>query len=439
MASSFTKKRYYEKPGDGDSDWGSGYNRNFDALEEDLSHTGSKFKKALNRENVFSSRERWEQLDMRSAQGGGTTADNSFVGMTFDGKYLYYPAQGSDTFIRFDTTGNFRDITSWEQMRMSSAQGAAALDDAYIWANFDGRYVYYGPHDADTFIRYDTSGAFTDITAWEQMALSSGQGGGAVNNAFSAVIFDGKYIYYCPQGSDTFVRFDTTEDFDAIASWEQIRVISGMGANVALPSSTYLGATFDGRYVYYAASFVNTAPRFDTTGDFTDITSWEQIAVSSSQGGARLDQNFFGACFDGRHVYFNPDNGNSMVRFDVLGTFTDITDWEQIALASAQGAAAVDDSHAHVIFDGRYLYYSAKDSATFIRYDSTADFTDITSWQQVNQGSAQGSAATLDGYTGCGFDGYYVYFCPTDSDTFIRFRANTTPNPSPTEYGNTSS
>ncbi len=38
MTSSFTNRRNYEKPADGDGDWGSGYNRNSDVLEEDFSY-----------------------------------------------------------------------------------------------------------------------------------------------------------------------------------------------------------------------------------------------------------------------------------------------------------------------------------------------------------------------------------------------------------------
>ncbi|GAH63035.1 unnamed protein product, partial [marine sediment metagenome] len=47
----------------------------------------------------------------------------------------------------------FTTPTDWQQMNMSTAQGAAELDDAYIGATFDGRYVYFVPYSSDTFLR----------------------------------------------------------------------------------------------------------------------------------------------------------------------------------------------------------------------------------------------------------------------------------------------
>ncbi len=429
MASSFTRKRNLEKPTVSDADWGTGTNANYDTLEDELSFTSTRLKNKLQGQNTIRATDRWEQIALNSATG---VAIENFAtgGLTFDGRYVYYGAGAMDVMTRYDTTARFRDITSWVQMDQRSAQGSSDVSGGLAVSQFDGRYLYCA--SADTFIRYDTTAVFTDLTSWAQMAVDSAQGSTGATG-FSGGTFDGRYWYHPPTDSDTVVRYDTTGVFTAIASWEQFALSSAMGA--AAVNSAYFGSTFDGKYVYFCPGVSDTFIRYDTTTSFTAIASWDQLRVRSGIGGTAGD-NFNGMIFDGRHVYYSPIVSQTIVRFDGQGTFTDITNWEQIRVRSAHGAGA-DNTYIGGVCDGRYVYFTVQSSDTFIRFDSTEAFTDVASWEQINVGSAIGGA-TLDFASRFGtFDGNYIYLGPADADSVIRFRANTTNNPiAPVEYEN---
>ena len=113
----------------------------------------SPLKKSLNSQNTFSSAQKWEQMSMSSAQGIASL-DSAYIGCTFDGRYIYFTPLNSDTFVRYDSTQSFATSASWQQIAMSSAQGGAALDVAYLGCTFDGKYVYFTAVNSDTFIRF---------------------------------------------------------------------------------------------------------------------------------------------------------------------------------------------------------------------------------------------------------------------------------------------
>ncbi|MCK5014157.1 MAG: hypothetical protein KAS66_10095, partial [Candidatus Omnitrophica bacterium] len=148
----------------------------------------------------------WSRMNMSTAQGGAEV-DDAYDGISFDGRYVYYIPRDSDTFVRFDTQGVFTTAGDWDRMNMSTAQGGAELDDGYIGACFDGRYIYYVPHDSDTFLRFDTQGVFTTAGDWSHMNVSTAQGGALLDSVYAGASFDGRYVYYVPRNSDTFVRF----------------------------------------------------------------------------------------------------------------------------------------------------------------------------------------------------------------------------------------
>ncbi len=430
MTSSFTRKRNLEKPAGGDNDWGTGTNANFDKLEDELSYTSSKLKNRLHGQNTFGATDKWEQFQVFSAQGG-TTGGTEWSGIMFDGRYMYYCPGDPETFMRYDTTARFRDITSWEQIAQSSGTGGTS-NDVFSDMVFDGRYLYFQPRNSDSFVRFDTTGVFTDITSWTQMAAASGNGGTSPTSAyFLGIAFDGRHVYYSPRNADSFVRYDTTAVFTDITSWEQIPMSSGQGA-VSL-NDAYGSATCDGRFVYYVPFRSDTFVRFDGQGAFTDITSWEQLAQSSGLL-ATVDAAHGRAVFDGRHVYYSCATASlTFPRFDTTGAFTDITNWEQMRQSSAQGGTLTNTGFGGGTFDGRYLYFSSRDNRTFVRYDTTETYTDITAWEQMDSSSAIPSVG--DGsQVQAAFDGFYVYFVPFTGVTLTRFRANTTTSRSPTEY-----
>jgi len=405
-----------------------------------FSSTPSKLKNALNGANTFNSTNTWDRMPLSSGIGAAALDSAFNGGCAFDGQYVYYCPLDSATFVSYDTTMAFTSIDAWEQIAMSSVQGAAALTTAYLGVVFDGRYMYFVPFNSDTFIRYNTKKAFTSTASWEQVAMQTAfNGSAAVDLAFASATFDGRYVYYSAYNSDTFVRYDTTGSFAAASGWSQMLMSSAQGGTAV--DAAYQASTFDSRYVYFcpraSASFI----RYDTTASFTAIASWTQIALSSGQGGAASDADqFHGSTFDGRYVYYIPENSDTFVRFDTTKSFTSITSWQQATFANAVGSAAFDAAFIGATFDGRYVYAGPSNSDTLIRFDTTqTTFNSSASWQQVSFSNAVGNANPGGGFGSLAFDGYYVYWAPRNSDTFIRFCGNNTAYRSPTEYAQVSS
>jgi predicted outer membrane protein len=386
-------------------------------------------RKYIDNYTKISKESNWNRMSMSTAQGA-TVLDAAYTGASFDGRYIYYVPYNSDTFVRFDTQGtSFTTAADWQKISMSTAQGAAALDEAYRGASFDGRYIYYVPYSSDTFIRFDTQGtSFTTAADWQQMSMSTAQGAAALDVVYQGASFDGRYIYYVPRNSDTFVRFDTQgTSFTTAADWQKMSMSTAQGA--AELDNAYIGASFDGRYIYYVPYSSDTFIRFDTQGtSFTTAADWQQMSMSTAQGAAALDNAYFGASFDGRYIYYVPYNSDTFVRFDTQGTsFTTAADWQKMSMSTAQGAAALDSAYFGASFDGRYIYYVPLNSDTFVRFDTQGtSFTTAADWQKMSMSTAQGATVLDAAYTGASFDGRYIYYVPFYSDTFVRVQAMNT-------------
>ncbi|MCH7931507.1 MAG: hypothetical protein IH906_04770 [Proteobacteria bacterium] len=122
----------------------------------------------------------------------------------------------------------------------------------------------------------------------------------------------------------------------------------------------YFGAVFDGRHVYWCP--IRSGPdrdsvhgrvlRYDTHGDFRDPASYEAFDASYTDG--LHTSGFYGGAFDGRYVIFNPrdDGGNHhsrFLRYDTHADFKDPASWDAFD-------AGLPNSGQGVAFDGRYLY-----------------------------------------------------------------------------------
>jgi hypothetical protein len=260
---------------------------------------------------------------------------------------------------------------NWERMSMSTALGAVVLDNAYVGATFDdGRYIYYAPYSADTFLRFDSQGQFTTAGNWEQMSMSTAIGA-MVNASFMHNIFDGRYIYFSPCNSDTFVRFDTKgTSFTTVADWQKMNMSTAQGG--AEEDNDYMGVEFDGRYVYYAPAWSDTLIRFDTQGtSFTTIGDWEKLYLSDVIE-TIVNNAFRGSTFDGRYIYYIPFGAATFVRFDTQGTsFITINDWQTMSQSIAQSGNALTTAYWGVVYDNKYVYFVPWNSDTFLRVLAT--------------------------------------------------------------------
>ncbi|MEO8874193.1 MAG: hypothetical protein ABI461_01295 [Polyangiaceae bacterium] len=260
---------------------------------------------------------------------------------------------------------------------------------------------------------------FTDKALWQfyDFSVLLGQADANIPIGFLGAVFDGKYMYYTPTGhattgtstSDNYdmLRFDTGAAFDAPTSYSAVN-LGFLGTGLA-----YVGATFDGRFVYPAPYVGAPFTRLDTKGSFGDIdASWNFGSTSTSAQ--------FGAIFDGNNVYYAPISAGRVTRLDThdggLGTF-DIS--------------AIDGGgHAYqgVVFDGRYAYFvpsapSGPGNASHVlRLDTQADFNAPTSWTTFDTSTLDPKAQD---FTGGVFDGRYLYLAPTSTNiatpTDVRF------------------
>lgn len=263
---------------------------------------------------------------------------------------------------------------AWTFFDASSVSSAAK---GFAGTVFDGRYLYLIPYfDPDSHglvTRYDTHATFLSAEAWTTFDLS------VVNEkarGFVSGTFDGRYMYLAPFSnelgySSTFVRYDTTANFQEGASW------SSFDTTTIDPNALgYRGAVFDGRYVYFVPAYNWTfgphgdIARFDTHGAFGDQTAWTTFDISTFDPAAR---GFTGGIFDGRYVTFVPSGTSGVVaRYDTLATFAARAAWDLLDLTTVSPKAKGFYSGG---FDGRYIYLAeywdgAEPNGLVVRFDA---------------------------------------------------------------------
>lgn len=370
----------------------------------------------------------WETMSMSTAQGGAAV-NSAYYGSIFDGRYIYFGCYSSLSFIRFDTTQLFQTAAAWEKMSHSTVYGHSQISVTRSGV-FDGRYVYFAPDSSTTFVRFDTTQGFTVVGAWEKASASSvlGVSVGASASLYWGAGFDGRYVYFAPQNSDTFVRYDTfTSLFTVAISWEKMSMSTAQGA--AVLDSAYPTCLFDGRYIYFVPLNSDTFLKYDTTLSFTNSSAWSRISMSTIVGASPIDTAFLGGCFDGRYIYYSPLASNTHIRFDTTKLFTNSLAWEKISISTAQGSSMATYAYVDTIFDGRYVHYGSAYVRTMIRFDTTQLFVNSSAWNTVSMSTVLGAAGVDDAFVAPVFDGKYVYFTASSSDTFLRVLANPSKRP----------
>ena len=316
----------------------------------------------------------WSAFNLSSVN----TSTASFRGTAFDGRFVYMaPCEAgySSVLSRYDTTAAFGAAGSWSNFDMSTIDGINPSSDGLcdIGAVFDGRYVYFVPNSIyeywrGTVARYDPQMAFDSAAAWttfDTLQL------GALAGGFQGAAFDGRYIYFVPwgdtstgtplsiQGAPLITRYDTMATFTTMASW------ATFDPSAVTSSNAFIGAAFDGRYVYFSpGDYRGQALRYDTQASFAAGASWSSFDMTSLGGGA--ESAFLGARFDGRYVYFIP-SGGVLERFDTRGTFGSAASWTRFDLTSLDSRAS---NFFGGVFDGRYLYLVPQSSGLVFRFDA---------------------------------------------------------------------
>ena len=215
-----------------------------------------------------------------------------------------------------------------------------------------------------------------------------------------------------------------------VAQWAFAEEVAGFatrdaGSTGGLRTRGFFGAVFDGRHVYFAPQCNDEgrhgqALRYDTRRSFDDPSAWEGYDAGSTEG--LVTRGYYGALFDGRCVYYVPrTDGEEMhrrvLRFDTAGEFRDPSSW------SARDAGGAISSQGGA-FDGRYAYFApgyhqeTGADGRVLRYDTSGPFHDEASWAVYDAGATGGLECA--NYDGALYDGRHVYFAPLSGGAVLR-------------------
>ena len=182
----------------------------------------------------------------------------------------------------------------------------------------------------------------------------------------------------------------------------------------------FAGGAFDGRFIYFVPE--NNSPgfagngydgvvsRYDTQAGFASASAWVTFDVSTVNPAA---VGFFGAAFDGRYVYFVPRAGLTVTRYDTQAATTQGAAFTEAAAWSTFDLRTTNGDakeFAGATFDGRYLYLAPTNTNSNIaRYDTQAPFGSASSWSTFDTATV---GANRGYFFGTAYDGRHVYLLP---------------------------
>jgi hypothetical protein len=214
------------------------------------------------------------------------------------------------------------------------------------------------------------------------------------------------------------------DSFDTFAAFDA-------GQTDGLDSSGYFGAVFDGRYVYFSPEqhdFLEQhgiVLRYDTHGDFYHSNSYS--AYNAEQTAGLVTKGFYGAVFDGRYVYFVPRQNEAeyhsrILRYDTRDEFKDAAAWDAFDVGEAH-------SQQSAAFDGRYIYFAPGFSGDPSKEDTRSGR--VIRFDTNGPFKGRDSYRSVDitaflgpeaaCFDGAAFDGRYVYLVPLDTAKAVRY------------------
>ena len=311
------------------------------------------------------------------------------------------------------------DAGQWSFVDIAQGNGDA---HGYEGSAFDGRYLYLVPRQSGLVARFDTQKPFRSLAAWSfldiaNVPLTPGADGGAKDAGFVGAIFDGKYVYFVPASNplafnSLVARYDTTAVFEQLDSWRVFDL-----ENVSSSASGFLGGVFDGRFVYFvpngnAGGESGVVVRYDTRAAFDVAASYQAFDVATVDP---LLRGFFGGVFDGKYVYlvpFTPASVRSglVARYDTTATFNVKASWQTFDTTAVDpGAKGFNGG----MFDGRYVYLvpgnNDQPDGILARYDTQAAFGAKASWSTLDVSATN---ARAKGFVGGAFDGRFLFLSP---------------------------
>lgn len=187
------------------------------------------------------------------------------VGAACAGPYVYFGMTvSSDCVQRYDTRRGLTDPTAWESFATTAAHSAAGAFNGTISTP---DHVYFTQMDKPSSADASFDGHYRIVRHAPGHALDAGWESFEVDQVHSlatgaqAGAFDGRYVYFAPiprklagvNPGTVFLRYDTTLPFDSTDAWE-----AAPGQNIQIGSTAHRGAIFDGQYVYFTPQDSNS-------------------------------------------------------------------------------------------------------------------------------------------------------------------------------------
>ncbi len=376
---------------------------------------------------------KWSTFDTTTVNAGAWL----FAGAAFDGRYVYFAPYGYSTspdgtdgiVTQYDTQGAAFDASSsWSTFNVTAVNAGAS---GFAGAAFDEHYVYFVPYTnnldggagGDGIVaQYDSHASFTNSASWSTFNTQTVNLGA---RGFLGAAFDGRFLYFVPDTNGIVTRYNMQAPFKQATSWATFDTTT-----VNAGALGFQGAVFDaGGYLYLVPCFSTVAVRFNTVGNFSSNVNGDWVAFNLSAVSPKIG-GFSGGAFDGRYVYFVPASNGIVWRFDTQSpsSFTSATSWSTFDTTTLNAGAKGFQGAA---FDGRYVYFVPFNDGVFDgvlpRYDTEAGadaFTSASSWSVFDTTRVNPQA---NGYQGAAFDGRYLYLVPDNNGIVTRFDAKTPP------------
>lgn len=308
----------------------------------------------------------WSVFNMRTLYNQAS----SYVGAVFDGRFVHFVPFEHGRVARYDTQQGLTEPSAWSFFDLTTLDPRAR---GYFGGAFDGRFLYLSPFRRDgashgLAARFDTRASLETPSAWTLFDLASLDAGLI---GFDGAAFDGRYVYFTPYNQRSVARFDSTVHFGENAAFDRAASWSWFDVSTLEPRCVaFQGSIFDGRFLYllpWNGGNGSVLARLDTLGSFGQPDSWATFDMK------QVDQRaagFVGGQFDGRFIYFAPyGNGMSglVVRFDTTVGLRDLSGWAKFDLASISPRAVGFGGGG---FDGRFVYFVPEETGVVARFDS---------------------------------------------------------------------
>lgn len=379
------------------------------------------------------------KLDSWDASATDGLNCKGYSGLVSDGEYIYFSpnfdgANYHGRVLRLKIYSVFKSAASWE------AYDAGAIDSLTckgFFGNpiFDGQFVYFIPYKNSVYhgvvLRYDTSKPFKTASSWA--AFDAGAIGGLVTKGYIGAAFDGQFIYFAPNYNGSayhgvVLRFDTTKPFKVASSWAAFDA----GAIGGLVTKGFWGAAIDDDFVYFSpnqnlSGWHGNVLRYKRNQPFAAASSWSTFNAATVEVHCK---GFGQPAAEEEFIYFPPNSNayNRVLRYRKGLPFSVASSWESFDLTNFQADPEMHDS---CFFFDHFVVFSPS-AYSLLMYDRDLPFSDPASWTIKDIGLSEG----LDtwGYRGALADPNYFFFAPHAkwTDTYhgivARLRVNPCPN-----------